>query len=281
MLRRELKPREKDRLIANAIPNARHGYRLAVERGFATPCVSIDVERKGGRTIIEGSAFDFEQTAYRGGPVKLILVSHEIEAIESCPPGHFPLIAWLTSREDSTVMHVPIEGPVAEPEAPPPSTDDSTRTIDPPRPDRHGSGFPHPTGRPPMQPDFVVKFQADFDAVGTFAFNAIDEPDGVETPAELLRRPRIVVGRQAADTDCPPGLVVAAFADNRRLNLWLEFADAVRLGAILTSFCVAEQLREDRRLAAKMKAMAAAEDDDDDDDADDDDDDDADDEDDD
>jgi hypothetical protein len=108
-----------------------------------------------------------------------------------------------------------------------------------------------------MAASFTVNFVAEFDADGTVWFEA-------GPTRSQMAFPKIAVARQSGDQgdESLPYLAVAFAEGDRRVNLALGFDDAARLAAILTSFTIAEQLKQDQERTTEFKAMASDDDED-------------------
>jgi hypothetical protein len=90
-----------------------------------------------------------------------------------------------------------------------------------------------------------------FDASGQVCLQMVTD----DAPQEVIARPRVAVARQDLEDGEPPFLCVSFGTPEKRFIFSIEFNDAAKLGAILMSHAVAEQLRQDREGANVVEAM--------------------------
>jgi hypothetical protein len=89
-----------------------------------------------------------------------------------------------------------------------------------------------------------------FDASGQICLQMVSD-DG---PQEVMARPRVAVARQDLEDGEAPFLCISFSTPEKRFIFSIEFNDAARLAAILTSHAVAEQLMQDRERAEAFDA---------------------------
>jgi len=81
-----------------------------------------------------------------------------------------------------------------------------------------------------------------FDASGQICLQLVTEDD----PQEVMARPRVAVARQDPEDGEAPFLCISFSTPEKRFIFSVEYNDAARLAAILTSHVIAEQLKQDR-----------------------------------
>ena len=81
-----------------------------------------------------------------------------------------------------------------------------------------------------------------FDASGQICLQMVTD----DAPQEVMTRPRIAVARQDPEDGEAPFLCISFSTPEKRFIFSLEYNDAARLAAILTSHAIAEQLKQDR-----------------------------------
>jgi hypothetical protein len=99
----------RDQLIAKVIPEARRMCHAAATKGARTPVVWVRFGRLKGVPGARLSTFDFEESAYRGNKGGMFCLAHEIDGVEATPPGCFPMIVSVSTKQDSIVVHAPLE----------------------------------------------------------------------------------------------------------------------------------------------------------------------------
>ena len=81
-----------------------------------------------------------------------------------------------------------------------------------------------------------------FDASGQICLQMVTD----DAPQEVMARPRVAVARQDPEDGEAPFLCISFSTPEKRFIFSLEYNDAARLAAILTSHVIAEQLKQDR-----------------------------------
>jgi hypothetical protein len=105
-----LSPDEREQVLRQSIPGTRRMVHEAVAKGCRTPVAHVEVRRRDGDIVgANAGVYDFEKSAYRGNKDGTIHLAHEIDGIEATPAGSYPIILWSTNREDTTVIHAPLE----------------------------------------------------------------------------------------------------------------------------------------------------------------------------
>jgi hypothetical protein len=105
-----LLPDEREHVLAQAIPGTREMVRRAIADGSRTPVAYVEVRRRDDAIVgAKATVYDFEESAYRGHEGGRFHLAHEIHGIEATPAGSYPIILWSTYREDTTVVHAPLE----------------------------------------------------------------------------------------------------------------------------------------------------------------------------
>jgi hypothetical protein len=89
-----------------------------------------------------------------------------------------------------------------------------------------------------------------FDASGQICLQMATDDD----PQEVMARPRVAVARQDLEDGEAPYLCISFRTPEKRFIFSIEFNDAARLAAILTSHAIAEQLKQDRERAKAGEA---------------------------
>lgn len=91
-----------------------------------------------------------------------------------------------------------------------------------------------------------------FDASGQVCLQMVTD----DVPQEVMARPRVAVARQDLEDGEAPFLCISFGTSTKRFLFSVEFNDAARLGAILTSYAIAEQLKQDRKRARTVEAIS-------------------------
>jgi hypothetical protein len=81
-----------------------------------------------------------------------------------------------------------------------------------------------------------------FDASGQICLQMVTD----DAPQEVMARPRVAVARQDPEDGEAPFLCISFSTPEKRFIFSVEYNDAARLAAILTSHAIAEQLKQDR-----------------------------------
>lgn len=90
-----------------------------------------------------------------------------------------------------------------------------------------------------------------FDASGQVCLQMVSG----DAPQDVIERPRITVARQDLEDGEAPFLCISLSTPEKRFIFSIEFNDAAKLGAILMSHALAEQLRQDRERAKVVDTM--------------------------
>jgi hypothetical protein len=91
-----------------------------------------------------------------------------------------------------------------------------------------------------------------FDASGQICLQMVTE----DVPQEVMACPRVAVARQDLEDGEAPFLCISFCTATKRFLFSVEFNDAARLAAILTSYAIAEQLKQDRERAKPVEAVS-------------------------
>jgi hypothetical protein len=103
-----------------------------------------------------------------------------------------------------------------------------------------------------MATSCTINMVTAFDASGQICLQMITDDE----PQEVMERPRVAVARQDLEEGEPPFLCISFSTPEKRFIFSVEFNDAARLAAILTSHAIAEQLTQDRERAKAAEARS-------------------------
>lgn len=101
----------------------------------------------------------------------------------------------------------------------------------------------------------TVKMVSAFDASGQICLQMVSQ----DLPQEVMVSPRVAVARQDLEDGEAPFLCVSFSTPEKRFIFSVEFNDAARLAALLTSHVVAEQLKQDQERARALEDDRCAE----------------------
>ena len=93
-----------------------------------------------------------------------------------------------------------------------------------------------------MATSCTINMVTAFDASGQICLQMVTD----DAPQEVMERPRVAVARQDLEDGEAPFLCISFGTPAKRFIFSIEFNDAARLAAILTSHAIAEQLKQDR-----------------------------------
>jgi hypothetical protein len=88
----------------------------------------------------------------------------------------------------------------------------------------------------------TIQMVTGFDASGQICLQMVTD----DAEQEVMARPRVAVARQDPEDGEAPFLCISFSTPEKRFIFSVEYNDAARLGAILTSHAIAELLKQDR-----------------------------------